>query len=158
AILAVRIFALGPRLASLLRPGPPAILGLAGSPDVPSEMKLVICGFWILLGLCLVIYRGNKSFKKQFVILSLVSMALPLWPDHVAGFQDLGARLAAMFIFLALPLVVILANEFAGHKLFVRLQPPWPQRAAVSLTAVALAILPLRLDGYHDALMIDDYA
>src|SRR5262249_17591870 len=29
AILAIRLFALGPRLASLLRPGPPAILGLA---------------------------------------------------------------------------------------------------------------------------------
>src|SRR5262249_24110010 len=106
----------------------------------------------------LVIYLGNKSFKKQFVILSLVSMALPLWPDGVPGFQDLGARLAAMFIFLALPLAVILANEVSGHKLFVRLQPPWPQRAAVLLTAVALAILPLRLDGYHDALMTDDYA
>src|SRR5262249_1050457 len=95
-ILAVRLFALGPRLASLLRPGPPAILGLVRSPDIPSEMKLVIFGFWILLAFCLVIYVGNKSFKKQFVILSLVSMALPLWPDRVPGFQDLGARLAVM--------------------------------------------------------------
>jgi hypothetical protein len=158
AILAVRLFALGPRLASLLRPGPPAILGLAGSPDIPFEMKLVIFGFWILLGLCLLIYLGNKSFKKQFVILSLASLVLPLWPDHVAGFQDLGARLAAMFIFLALPLVVILANEFARHKLFVRLRPRWLQRTAVVLTTIALAILPLRLDGYHDALITDDYA
>src|SRR5262249_49470074 len=114
-------------------------------------------GFWILLGLCLVIYLGNKSFKKQFVILSLASLALPLLPDHEPGFQDLGARLAAMFTFLALPLAAILSDEVAGRKLFVRLQPPWPQLAPILLTAVALAILPLRLDRYHDALVTDDY-
>jgi hypothetical protein len=158
AILAIRLFALGPRLASLLRPGPPAILGLVRSPDIPFEMKLVIFSLWILLGLCLVVYLRTLSFKKQFVILSLAALSLPLWPEHEPGLQDLGARLAAMSIFLALPLAVVLANEGAGHKLCIRLQPPWPQRAAVLLTAVALAILPLRLDRYHDALMTDDYA
>jgi len=157
AVLCIRLFALGPRLASLLQPAPPAILKLLWSPDIPYEMKLVISGFWVLLALWLVIYLANKSFKKQYVILSVATLALLLWPDHEPGLQDLGARLAASFIFLALPLAAILSNELAGQKLFVRLQLGWFQRVSVLVAITAVAILPFRLDLYHDMLLTDDY-
>jgi len=157
AVLSIRLFALGPRLVSLLQPAPPAILKLLWSPDIPYEMRLAISGFWVLLALWLAIYLVNKSFKKQYVILSAATLALPLWPNHEPGLQDLGARLAAAFIFLALPLAAILSNELAGQKLFVRLQLAWPQRVAVLLAIAEVTLLPIRLDRYHDILLTDDY-
>src|SRR5262249_21243228 len=86
-------------------------------------------------------------------------LALPLLPSHEPGLQDLGARLATMFIFPALPLAVILCDQLTASNLFagVKQQAPWPQRVAVLLAAAALATLPLRLTRYHDALMTDDY-
>lgn len=157
--LAGRFFALGPRLASLLQPAPPAIFTLVKAPDIPYEMKLAVLGFWILSALLLVVYLRSKLVKKLDLILIMsATLALPLWPDHEPGFQGLGARLAALFIFVALPLIAILCDELAANMSFARVPTPWLQRVAALLTFAALATLPLRLEGYRDQLMIDDYA
>jgi hypothetical protein len=122
-------------------------------------MKLAITGFWILLGLLLIVSLRGNSVRKHLLIITVTTLAFVFWPSHDPGLQDLGARLAALFIFLALPLAAVLGNELAASGRLAEMGPPllWLERIAVLLTIAALAVLPFRLDRYHDMLITDDY-
>jgi hypothetical protein len=142
-----------------LRPGLPGLLGLVNSADVPREVMFTVVLEWLLLFTTLVIYSYSKARPARWKFLAMAALALPLWPDREIGFGGMGGRLAVLFVLLALPLIVTLWGDLEERSnLFARRgQPKMRVFAAIGIL-IAVAVLPLRLQAYHDLLTPDDYA
>jgi hypothetical protein len=144
------------RLASL-RPGPPGLWGLIMTTDIPTDMKLTVLFFWLLLLALFLISLSSHLEKWRY--LTVAALALPLWPSHDSGLPGLGGRLAALFVFLALPLMILVCDEISDHSKLLEWLQSWRARRVVALAAVAaVTLLPARLDSYRGLLMSDDYA
>jgi hypothetical protein len=105
---------LGLRLKSLAW-GQPGLIALAMSTGVPYDMKVCVLFFWISLALLLFDCIWNGSGRWTYLITA--TLALPLWPGHDAGLYGLGGRLAALYIFLALPLIILVWDGCFAHPL-----------------------------------------
>jgi hypothetical protein len=157
-VIAIAIkWSLKQRLASL-RPGAPGLPGLAMSADIPTDLKLTLLFFWLLL---LVLFFVNLSgHSGRWKYLGAAILALPLWPSHDSGLLGLGGRLAALFVFPALPLIVLMCDEVSDRW---KIREQLKLRRAGSAFAgaailMAMAILPTRLNSYDGLLVSDDYA
>jgi hypothetical protein len=142
------------RLAAL-RPGAPGIVALTTSADIPVDMKFTLLVFWLFVLVLFVLSFSGEAGKWKY--LSAATLALPLWPSHEAGLAGLGGRLAALFVFPALPLAMQMCDEFAPRLNFAplfRRSLGW----VLALSAAAgVAFLPARLSHYDGLLMSDDY-
>jgi len=156
-IMIAFIFAgLRPRLLAL-RPGMPGLPGLLNAPDVPIEVKLTVLFFWSLLALLLVAYWKICSGKWRF--LAIAALLLPFWPDPMAGLMGIGGRVSALFVLLALPLVIVMGDELSASRLFLPwLDGAWPRRLAALAAAITVAVAPVRMQAYDKLLLADDYA
>jgi hypothetical protein len=146
---------LGLRLASL-RPGPPAMLGLALAGGIPIEIRVTTLAFWLLLLALLVGCR--RIYPRRWLFLSVAALALPLWPDRFTGLESLGGRLSLLFILIALPLLTAVWSELAetnGLPSWTR--AAWMQRSIALAAAIAVVFLPLRAQSSRGLLMADDY-
>jgi hypothetical protein len=156
AVLATTYVGITGRLMSL-HPGLPGLLGLASTADVPNEMKLTIVCVWLLLGVLLFSNWRICSGKWKFLVAA--TMAIPLWPDHVSGLAGVGGRLAASLVLLALPLTIVVWDELIESNRFLSWLHTARAEKFVALSAViAITILPVRMQAYHELLLSDDYA
>jgi len=139
-----------------LRPGLPGLLGVVRSADTPREVTFTVTSAWLLLLTTLVIYI--KARPGRWTFLALAALALPLWPDHESGLRGVGGRLAVLFVLLAFPLIVALWGDLQERSaFFARWSRPEMQVFAAISVLIAAALLPLRLQAYHEVLLPDDY-
>lgn len=148
------------RLPSLLHLGPPALVSLVKTPDVPNELKFTVLAFWLLLALLLI--TGWRSWSPTWRGLGVFGLALPLFPDSL-GLAGLGERLAAAFIFLALPLTIGLCHQLRRDTAVDRLprvlllDAAWAKRLVVTAAVIAVSFSTVRIEAYRSLLMVDDY-
>jgi hypothetical protein len=149
------------RFSSLLRAGPPALVGLVRSSDIPNELKLTVLSFWSVLALLFII--GWRILDRKWKLLALLCLALPLFPDDLSGLAGVGGRLAIAFIFPSLPLIVGLSHQFARDTPVERfprvpvLNRKWSERFAVIAVAIAATLFTFRMEAYRPLLIVDDY-
>jgi hypothetical protein len=132
------------------------LLGFAAAEGVPHDMKFSVLFFWVILILLLFNYLRSCSGRWRYLLPA--TLALPLWPAHDGGFLGLGGRLAGIFVFLAPPLIAqVLDDTEVNSKLFARIHS-WRTAPVVVFALVgAVAVLPVRLEGYTGLLMSNDY-
>jgi hypothetical protein len=144
------------RLASL-RIGPPGLFSLVRAEGVPFDLKLVAFFFWVLLAFLFCDSLLTRSGKWIYV--TAATLALPFWPDQESGLFGVGGRLAAMFVFLAMPLTLLVWDELGERSIFFSwLQVSWANQMFGLVAIVVLAYFPARLRGYDDLLVSKDYA
>jgi hypothetical protein len=144
------------RLASL-RMGPLGLFSIVKAEGVPFDLKLVAFVFWVLMTLLFCDSLLTRSGRWTY--LTAATLAIPFWPDHDNGLFGLGGRLAAMFVFLAMPLTLLVWDELGERSiLFSWLQVSWAKRTLGFVAIVVLAFFPARLRGYNRLLMSEDYA
>jgi hypothetical protein len=159
----VLVFAIGVSLLRLTRRiaslhlGQPGLFSLVKSEDVPLDFKLVVIFFWALLAF--VFCDALIARSRTWAYLTAVTLALPFWPDQDAGLLGIGGRYTAMFVFLAMPLSLLVWDETNARGIaFNRLQGAAAKRI-LGLAAIALlALLPTRLNGNRGLLPREDYA
>ena len=143
-----------------MRPGLPGLLGLISIADVPNEMRLTVLSCWLLLALLLI--TCWKRCSREWKFLAALTLALPLWPDRVAGLAGLGGRLSALLALVALPLMMVLLDEVLRESAEPRIslavpQPAWTRNLIALGLVIAVAFLPLRLRAYSRLLTPGDY-
>jgi hypothetical protein len=144
------------RFASL-RPGTPGVVSLATSGDIPRDLIATISVIWLLLLLFFIDHLLSGSSRWKYLIAA--TLVIPFWPDRDSGFFGLGGRLAVAFVFLAVPLIIVMGDERDDQgRLFTWLQSS-RARGCLALVAIAIACaLPIRLNGYNGLLVGEDYA
>jgi hypothetical protein len=145
----------GVRLKSIAW-GQPGLFALASAAGVPFDMKVGVLFFWISLALLFFAYLASGAGKWTYLI--AVTLTLPLWPDREGGLNGLGGRLAGLFVFLALPLIVVVCDDLgARSRGLAWLQAPRILRVTTLAFIAAMAVLPIRLENYTGLLMSNDY-
>jgi hypothetical protein len=143
------------RFSSIV-PGPPTLFGFAMAVGVPYDLKVVVLFLWAILLLLLPSCLPDVSRRWRYLLLA--TLALPLFPTHDASLFGLGGRLAGIFVFLALPLVIQVLNTMReGRKLFVWATMPGTVSCLGILLVAAIATVPIRLTGYLGLLAVSDY-
>jgi hypothetical protein len=144
------------RLASL-HLGPPGFFSFLKTEGVPFDLKLVVLFFWVLLAFLFCDSLITHSGKWTY--LTAATLALPFWPDQDTGLFGLSGRLAVMFVFLAMPLTILVWDELGERSIFFSwLQVPWANQMFGLVAIVVLACFPARLRGYNDLLVSKNYA
>jgi hypothetical protein len=102
-------------------------------------------------------YLLSGSSKWRYLVAA--TLFIPFWPDREIGLFGMGGRFAILFVFLAIPLIVVIWDEIGDQsKLFSWLRTSYTTWC-LALVAFGVAfVLPLRLNGYSMLLMCDDYA
>jgi hypothetical protein len=157
ALLAVMLkwSGFGWRLKSLAW-GKPGLFALATATGLPFDMKVGVLFFWISLALLYFAYLRSGSGKWTYLIAA--TLTLPLWPDPEGGLNGLGGRLAGLFVFLALPLIVLVYDDLGTRgKGFAWMQAPRTLQITTLVFIAAMAVLPIRLENYTRLLMSNDY-
>jgi hypothetical protein len=143
------------RLKSLA-PGPPGLIRFIGAAGTPLDMKIAALFSWLILAFLYFDCFRNRAGKWTYLVSAM--LAMPLWPAHDATLFGLGGRLAGLFIFLALPLIVCILRDIGeGSKVFawVQAKPTVPLLALATILAISVA--PVRLSCYSELLMSNDY-
>src|SRR5205807_9126754 len=95
----------------------------------------------------------------RWTYLMAATLALPLWPDREGGLYGVGGRLAGLFVFLALPLVALVCDDMGDRsKVFAWMQAPRTVQVLMLAFIAVMVVLPIRLQGYTEVLMSNDYA
>jgi hypothetical protein len=144
------------RLTSL-HLGPPGFFSFVKAEGVPFDLKVLVLFFWVLLAFLFCDSLITNSGKWTY--LTAATLALPFWPDQGGGLFGLGGRLAAMFVFLAMPLTILVWDELGERSIFFSWLPvTWANQMFGLVAIVVLAYFPARLRGYNDLLVSKNYA
>jgi hypothetical protein len=122
---------------------------------VPNELKVAVALMWLLLTLLFLVNLRYGSGKWRY--LTVATLAIPLWPSNDPEPFSVSGRLAVLFVFIAIPLAIILLDE-TSHQSFSFLEN---SRAKWTLTLAAVAmtvLLPERLSTYRPLLSGYDYS
>lgn len=145
----------GVRLKSLAW-GQPGLFALGTATGVPFDIKVGVLFFWIFL--VLVFLGCLASGSGRWTYLMAAALALPLWPDREGGLYGVGGRLAGLFVFLALPLVALVCDDMGDRsKVFAWMQAPRTVQVLMLAFIAVMVVLPIRLQGYTEMLMSNDY-
>jgi hypothetical protein len=154
--IAIEWSRLAPRIGRL-QGGEPAIFSLVETEGLPFDLKLAIILLWFVLGFSFLSTVFTRP--ERWVYLTVATLAFPLWPNYDGGFFGTGSRYALMFVFFAVPLILLVRQEMEGVSASISLlRVSWPKRMLWIVAPLLLFIFPARLRSYNGLLASQNYA